>query len=647
MIATIRQYMQKRGAKIILWLTLFALAGSTGVGLVKFSRRFNPDSIGMVNDQDITMREFKRKYFEVQNAVQEIRRLYGPQADMVLKMWGLESKPDEMVLEGLISEKVMQSAASNLGIQIDAQFVREKLHDPIFVREYLGNEIPPQAIAGGTLDVAALKAHLERQGISEEEFEEKVHDTMQRILFTQLFDGTLYTPQSQIKEAYSKFYLKKKLGLLSIPFERYVTKARAEKISDSDLEKYYSAHKEEYRVPEKRSATQWAFDAENYGIEIPEKDLESEYHKRKRGFIEKPEVLDIQHILLTFTDKNKIEVRGKAQELLKAVKANPESFAKIAEQNSQSKDKGATVGIKRGEKSPLFEQAVSALGANEISAVMETPEGFEIIKLIAKKEPVFKPFEKVKDTLKKSIKQEKFNTLFSADARRVLSQASELPDIFKNFTADRKGQQSKVENKTLDETIHGEKLFGLAKVGDRVFYLEGGKGYIVELTGIVPSEIPVLTKVKDAVEKDIYRSKAHSLLEADLQAAKVKLTEGKESLEALSKALNGSVETTDFIDASNTAAITKLRDKKLPVNEIMALHTKGSALYTITPNAGYLVEVKEIEPFDESKFKEMKIQIGRQLRQQELNGVLNTFTQALREKAHVDINKDFKQRIRG
>ena len=46
MIGSIRRQMQKRGAKIILWLTLFSLAGGTFITFFKFSSRFNSNSLG-------------------------------------------------------------------------------------------------------------------------------------------------------------------------------------------------------------------------------------------------------------------------------------------------------------------------------------------------------------------------------------------------------------------------------------------------------------------------------------------------------------------------------------------------------------------------------------------------------------------------
>ena len=136
--------------------------------------------------------------------------MYGPQAEMVLKMYGLDSRKlqREFVQESLITEKVMQSAADQLGAEVSKEYVQTKLRDPLFVREYLGNLIPPQAIVGGTLDVVALKYNLQRLGLTETEFEEALYETMKRVLLEHLVTASLYIPRGLLSELYEQRYLK-------------------------------------------------------------------------------------------------------------------------------------------------------------------------------------------------------------------------------------------------------------------------------------------------------------------------------------------------------------------------------------------------------------------------------------------------------
>ena len=91
---------------------------------------------------------------------------------MVLALWGLDKKPEDYALDSLILEKVVQSAANSLGSQVSKEYLQAKLQDPLFVREFLGGVIPPQAFATGSLDLTVLKYVLQQQGITEDQFEE-------------------------------------------------------------------------------------------------------------------------------------------------------------------------------------------------------------------------------------------------------------------------------------------------------------------------------------------------------------------------------------------------------------------------------------------------------------------------------------------
>lgn len=645
MIGTIRHYMQKSGAKAILWLTLFSLAGGSFIMMFQFSRRFKADSMGSVNDQEIGFMEFRRKYAETQRMMHEIRRMYGPQADMILKMWGLDKDPQEFVLESLISEKVIQSAADATGAQVSKEYLQTKLRDPYFVRQYLGNVIPPQALAGGTLDVAVLKQFLQHQNISEEEFEENVIDAMKRALLQHLIAGAVYVPRAAVKKAYERDYLKKRFATARIPFSEYVKKAKQEKITEGALDKYYAEHKEDYRIPEKRSARVWSFDPEHFGIQIADKDLESAYHKRKRSFVEKPEQYVIQYILFTFDKNNadkKIEMRKQAQEVLKQAKEKPETFEALAAKHSQSKDKGTTVTVQQGSKPGMFESTVAGLQPKEISPVIETADGFEIIKLISKKEPVFKPLAKVKDALLKSLKQEKFATEFNANAQRVISQASDLPEVFTTFIRDRKGHESTVTDVTAEGTPKSERIFGLAKKGDKAFYEDEGKGYIVELTNVIPSVIPPLTQVKEKIQQDMYNEKAHALAEADIAKVRAALKDKKNLKEAMRSLTDVKPEfyDTELLDTKNHAAAKSLHDKKLPVQKMAKLTTVHTLATDISPEQVSFAELLEIEPFKQEDFDKKKAQLEVQLRHQLAGPMQRGFVDALRARAKIDINKE-------
>ncbi len=639
MIGSIRKHIQKRGTKIIIWLILLSLAGGSFFSLIRFSRRFGSvDALATVNEYDIGLMEYRRKFISIAHFIQEIRRLYGPQADEALKLWGLSDKPEQAVLENLIQEKALQSSADALGGRVSREYMTNKLKDPLFVRNFLADLVPQQALAGGTLNVEMLRYNLERQGMSEADFEEAVTAAVQRYLLDRLVESSVYVPTSALKELYMRAYAKKKFGIISLSLEEYLKKARTQKLSQEEIATFFNAHKEAYRVPEQRTARLWTF---SYDVAVSDKEKEQYYNQHRREFIEKPEELVIQKILLKTTPQTLVEKRKQAQELMKQAKDNPTLFEDLAKKYSDAPEKGAPVAVAQKQLDPALVQAVASLSKGDISPVIDTPQGFVIVKLIERRAASYKPLEKVKGDIEKKLKKEKFASEFSSNAQRVISQASDMPEVFKRFVEEKKAQESMLENSKLTENVQSQKLFGLQKKGDRTFYLEGDKGYIMEFLSSKESFIPGLSTVQEKVVKDIYEQKARALLKEDLDKARNQLKNG---IEKAAQAVGGKSETTDWIDPQNQETTKKLEEKKIPINRAMMLVEPQSVIEEILPKEGYLIVLTQIEPFNESDFEHKKGELRAYMASQEVPFVSQSFKEYVRSKAQVKVNEELLRR---
>ena len=107
---------------------------------------------------------------------------------------------------------------------------------------------------------------------------------------------------------------------------------------------------------------------------------------------------------------DKAKAKQKAEELLAQVKAHPDQFAQIAQQNSQdpgSASKGGDLGyFGRGmiAGGQAFDDAVFALKKDEVSGIVQTDFGYHIVKVTDVKPAVTKPFDEVKDQIAKDLK---------------------------------------------------------------------------------------------------------------------------------------------------------------------------------------------------------------------------------------------------
>ena len=108
--------------------------------------------------------------------------------------------------------------------------------------------------------------------------------------------------------------------------------------------------------------------------------------------------------------------------------AHPEKFASIAKENSADTKTASAGGLmpffSKGTYDRNFERAAFTLAKEgDISAVIKTNEGYEIVQLVGKKAQTFKPLAQVAADIKDILVAKKFNEQFSRDMRTVMSKA--------------------------------------------------------------------------------------------------------------------------------------------------------------------------------------------------------------------------------
>ncbi|MCC3373410.1 peptidylprolyl isomerase [Cohnella sp. REN36] len=134
-----------------------------------------------------------------------------------------------------------------------------------------------------------------------------------------------------------------------------------------------------------------------------EDDLKAYYEKNKENF-GTPEEVKASHILL--------ETKEEAEAVLKQLKSGGD-FAKLAQEKSidpGSKDNGGDLGFfPKGRMNEPFETAAFNLKKGEMSGVVESPNGYHIIKLTDRKEAAIPSYEEVKNEVKNAFLDEKIN----------------------------------------------------------------------------------------------------------------------------------------------------------------------------------------------------------------------------------------------
>jgi len=150
-------------------------------------------------------------------------------------------------------------------------------------------------------------------------------------------------------------------------------------------------------------------------ITVSDDDVQKFYDANRISKFEAPEMARVSHILIYTIDPvtraalpaDQLQARrNQADALLKAIRGGMD-FATVAKQYSEDPGSkangGETPPFQRGEMAPDFETAAFALTNNQVSGVITTSIGFQIIKMVEKTPAIRTPYltamPKIKDFL--------------------------------------------------------------------------------------------------------------------------------------------------------------------------------------------------------------------------------------------------------
>ena len=182
-----------------------------------------------------------------------------------------------------------------------------------------------------------------------------------------------------------------------IKIKKLVNSIEKIEVSDSDAEKYYNTHKEEFTHGEQVRASH---------ILISANTIELIQQLKKKNPDMDPTELNKQ------VEEQIAKQKAKAEAILAEVKQNPDDFAKIAQKNSDDKasgERGGELGFFSKEAMVSeFANAAFSMKPNTISeTIVKSPYGYHIIKVTDRIEAGTTPYAKVKDEIKFYIETQK------------------------------------------------------------------------------------------------------------------------------------------------------------------------------------------------------------------------------------------------
>ena len=527
----------KLGYRIFLGAVVLLLGGSMLLYLVPQSPgtgEISTDTVAKIGDESVSVADVRQQLNQIEQRNQVPKPLEGLYAQQILTQ--------------LVFQKEIEYEAKRLGITVSDQERADR------IRQFL-----PTAFNGGTfvgLDRYSAEVQTRFQ-LTVPVFEELIRQGLLEEKFRKLVTDGISVGPAELQDGFRYKNEKVKLDYALIKPEDLESKVSPD---EAEIKAAYEKNRAKYQVPEKRVVRFALVDVNQIrqSIQISDDQLKVQYQQNIQQY-QVPNRVHVQRIVFMTvgkTDAEVEEIKKKAEDVLKQAKKGGkfDELAKNYSEDSNTKDKGGDLGwIGQGQAVAEFEKTAFSLAPGQISVLVRTQYGFDIIKLLEKEAAHTKPFEEVKDSLR---------------APLLLSQA----DKQASDTADQLSAAIRKSNKTsLDDLIRQYHLTAgetrpvsvtdpLLELGnsqdakDASFRLHTGdlslpvrtdRGYVVlSVKDIQPAHQGLLEESRDRVITDLKREKSAELARSKAEELNKRARAG-EKFDSAAKALGLEAKTSD------------------------------------------------------------------------------------------------------
>lgn len=521
----------------VLWVVLASLGLSSLTVIFQGGSKFDRSKIAKVNGQSITAKEFKYALSDVQQRLDGIRRyaqMLGISEDVFLQNYYKTSNPQEIALTTIIKEKLIDQVKNPFNLQMaNEDFV-----------EFFVNSMPDGLLdERGRINMSAYTEYVRRMGITAEEFEARKEAESSRQLIERFVLNSFYVPRYALEESLREAKIKKSFVIASFPYQYYIKQAKTHTFEESELKAFYEQHKDEYRVPEKRSALYWRMSPELYAnkVVIDDVTIEAYYEKNKSSQFRVAPKVRIRRILVQGDD-----AASKAKALYDELKSNPSAFAQKAREVSSDKEMAKNGGLtdffSRGTHEKAVEDAAFRLQkVLEISDVIKTSRGYELIQLDERINAREEALDNVKEKIIKTLIAKRALENLKSDLEIALHESKENSGALAAFakSLNLKQEESDLLSKDMVKKPDfmgklAEKLFsGSKRSSERGYFFDGASYVIYQFATSEKAFTRKFQEVEAAIQERYADAKAHELMAQAVQKAKSAVLAQKGTLDVL------------------------------------------------------------------------------------------------------------------
>ncbi|KXJ61815.1 MAG: peptidylprolyl isomerase [Alteromonas sp. Nap_26] len=588
-------------------------------------------AVATVNGEEISAQELERAY---QNQRAQMESQYGESIAQLFSSEQYLADFRRNVLDRLIAEKLIQQQATDMGLRVSDQQIRETILQM------------PEFQFGGQFDNERFQAILRQNGFQVADFRNYLRVQMTRSQLAAALGNSAFVLDSEVERANALQRQTRDAKYLLVSSDEFAGNVE---VAEADVEAFYNNNIASFDTEEQVKLAYVKLSVEELKdrVSVDEAAVRT-YYENNIASYGKEEERRVSHILIESGDD--VDAAREKAESLKAQLDGGADFAALAEANSDdtfSAENGGDLDFITPEMmDPAFDAAAFALeSVGDVSDIVETDFGFHIIKLTDLKAAEVKSFEdvaaEIRDTLLYDAAMEKYFELQNTMAEIAFEVPDTLEDVAnavnlpvqESVLFSRNTAPTDLSSPAVLDVAFSSELIEEGLNSD-IVQLDDENVVVVRVVEHQPQRTQSLDEVREGIEASVKADKAREAAQAWAQDIAQKVRAG-EDVTALLDEKSATWETAEAVARAGGTLARALVDK------LFTLALEGDSKVDVATTVNGDVAVVELLAVNPAPVLEAELgeSLKQRLAQVQGQRVYEQYVEALRAQADVTVSQ--------
>ncbi|MAI64344.1 MAG: peptidylprolyl isomerase [Alteromonas sp.] len=586
-------------------------------------------AVATVNGEEISAQELDRAY---QNQRAQMESQFGESVAQLFSSEEYLANFRRNALDRLIAEKLIQQQATELGLRVSDEQIRETIVQM------------PEFQFGGQFDNERFQTILRQNGFSPTDFRNYLRIQMTQNQLAAALTTSAFSLDSEVELANTLQRQTRDAKYAVVSADAF---ADSVEVSEEDINAFYNNNIASFDTEEKVKLAYVKLSVEDLKSRVSvDEDAVRTYYENNLASYGKEEERRVSHILIESGDD--VDAARAEIEALRAQLDDGADFATLASENSDdtfSAENGGDLDFITPEMmDAAFDEAAFSLeSVGDISDIVETDFGFHIIKLTDINEAQTKSFEEVAGDIRDSLLYDQAMEKYFELQNTLAEIAFEVPDTLEDAAnaVNLPVQETAMFSRTsVPESVNSPAVLEVAfspelideRVNSDIIELDDENIVAVRVIEHEPQRTQSLDEVKESIEASVKATKAQEAAEAWARNVASKVRAG-DDVSSLFSEKSVSWETAQAVarNSNNLASAV--------VETLFTLAPEGDGSIDVATTVNGDVAVVQLEGVNDAPVLEAELGNSLKERLGQMNGqrMYEQYIEALRSQAEVTV----------